>query len=923
MKRQKQLSRLITFGLALVVGLALPAAAQVSTGTIEINAVDEQGLPMPGVTGRVVNVDTGAQRASVTDVAGLIIVPALPPGEYNVGVVLDGFAPADRDVTIRIGQTARLVFTMKVQMSETITVTGEAPIVDVLKNDSSTNVTPEQIEDLPVPSREFERLAYIAPGTNRERGGYRFIENSVVVGAGGNASQTTFMVDGVELTDQALGLSRARFSMDAIREFRVVTARFDPEIGGSQGGALSVATKSGTNDIHGTVFGFYRGADLRSTGALEESNEEFQRYQVGFTLGGPITKDKMHYFVSFEQIGQDDVTLFRPGGLFVGDAEDIPDPADQTLALVSFDSQFSQSSTGFAKGVFEKYQMDNFRVGGVSAESHGQTLKRQNWNAILGWTKVIGDGDHVNELRIQGGSRFYEEPTNSDAMEEWFTSGTTLQIGTNTVGDLEGDGTYFEIRDTFHWHLTGNRSTHDLKMGGAWMHIDERSDIPVYQNGTMLYLTDDRSLPLAYVYGIGSANVKKKTDLFGVFINDDWRPLPNFTLSMGVRYDYDTQGNNPDFDASPLVGPRSVDSNNIQPRLGFNWDINNDGKNILRGGAGLFVGRYLLVPAFTELQQNGTTGRVIYQNVNGLIFGLPPAFWLDPNDPENTGLPAAASATILQDSLKAPETFQASLGFTHAIGGTGLYVDLEGIYAKGDDEIVVRDTNWGGNSNPVSLNPAWDQINTYGNYGRSEYYAAVLSLNGTIGPHIVTSSLTWTDKKNISDDFSPVFPYGYPSDPADIEAEYGRSRGAEDLRLVLSGIFRLPANFNLGATYIYGSGQPWNRIYGYDYNGDGKNSDRLPGVDRNSMDGPRYSQVNLRVSWTLGIKGGSGLEFIAEAFNLFNTVNYDVTSVDNAEFFTGPTLLDPSIPFTPNPSYGQYRATLDPLEIQLGVRWQF
>ncbi len=88
----------------------------------------------------------------------------------------------------------------------------------------------------------------------------------------------------------------------------------------------------------------------------------------------------------------------------------------------------------------------------------------------------------------------------------------------------------------------------------------------------MLYVTDTRDLPLVYVYGVGSADVKKKTDLFGVFINDDWRPLPNFTLSMGIRYDYDTQGNNPDFDASPLVGPRSVDSNNIQPRVGFNWD---------------------------------------------------------------------------------------------------------------------------------------------------------------------------------------------------------------------------------------------------------------------------------------------------------------------------------------------------------------
>ncbi len=352
--------------------------------------------------------------------------------------------------------------------------------------------------------------------------------------------------------------------------------------------------------------------------------------------------------------------------------------------------------------------------------------------------------------------------------------------------------------------------------------------------------------------------------------------------------------------------------------------MGNNGKNILRGGAGIFTGRYLLVPAFTELQQNGTTGRVIHQNFNGLLLGLPPAFWLDPNDPENTGVPLPASATLLEDSLKAPETIQASLGFTRALGNTGLYMDIEGIYAKGDNEITVRDTNWNGNDDPTRPNPYWNQINKYGNEGRSEYKAVVLGLNGTFGAgHLVTSSLTWTDKKNISDDFSPVFPYGYPSDPANMEAEFGRSRGADDLRLVMSGVFRLPLNFNLGATYIYGTGQPWNQIVAYDYNGDGKTSDRIPGVKRNDEDGPRFSQFNLRVSWTLELKGGTGLEFIAEAFNVFNTVNNDVTSVDNFIWLLGPTLANPDIPVVENPNYGQYRDALDPLEIQLGIRWQF
>ena len=191
----------------------------------------------------------------------------------------------------------------------------------------------------------------------------------------------------------------------------------------------------------------------------------------------------------------------------------------------------------------------------------------------------------------------------------------------------------------------------------------------------------------------------------------------------------------------------------------------------------------------------------------------------------------------------------------------------------------------------------------------------IASLNGTFGRgHMLTSSVTWMDKKNLSDDFSPVFPGGYPSDPADPEGEWGRSRGQEDYRIVLSGVFLLPANFTLGATWQYGSGQPWSPLLGYDANGDGKISDRAPGVERNSEDGPSFNSFSLRVTWSLPLGGAGDLDFIAEAFNLFNTVNYDVVTINNAQF------LQPEVP---NPNFGAYRSTLSPREIQLGLRYRF
>jgi hypothetical protein len=911
--------------LAAALAVVLPAAAQVNTGTVEVVTLDQQGASLPGVTVQVRNTDTGLQRIAVAGASGISSFAALPPGPYAVGADLEGFASiTGQQVVLRIGQTARLEFRMQVQVSETITVTAELPMVDVLKTDSSTNITPEQIENLPVADRQFERLAFITPGVQRERGTFRFIQDSPVVGAGGNASQTSIQVDGVDFTDQVNGLARARFSQDAIREFRVIASRFDSEIGGSQGGALSVVTKSGTNEVHGSVYGFYRDDSMRDKKEVDAEKTPYERYQVGATIGGPLARDKTHYFLALEYIDTADVTRFRPGGAFADLAADYDLPIQQTLASLSLDHQFGASANGFLKGMFEQYRLDNYRVGGVNDESNGQSLDRDNWNIVLGHTAVFGDGSRLNEARFQYGNRDFEEPLNSRDTEEWFSSGNTLKIGANTIGDLIGYGSYWELRDTFHLQASSDRTTHDWKFGGAVFYVEERSRIDTYQEGLMIYADDTRLFPLVYTYGRGSSDITTDTYILSGFIQDDWRVRPNFTLSLGLRYDYDTDGNNPDFADSPMVGPRGVDENNFQPRVGFSWDINNNGKSVLRGGAGIFVGRYLLVPSIQELQQNGTTGWFVQQNFNGLFLGLPPAYWLDPANPENTGIPLAPSVLLMEDNLKAPETWQASLGFTRRLGNSGLYFDLEGLYAKGDNEFYNLDTNWGGNDNPVRLDPAYSAINVRSNTGHSEYTAVVASLNGTFGAgHMLTSSVTWADKKNLSDDFTPQFPVGYPNDSADPEAEWGRSRSDERLHFVVSTVLNLPANFLISGTWQYGDGQPWNHLLGYDYNGDLFASDRPEGVARNSVDGPSFNELSLRLSWAAQLGGAAELELIAEVFNALNTTNWDVTSVVAGEFLSGPTLANPTLPYVPNVRFGEYLDTLRPREFQFGARLKF
>lgn len=903
---------------------ALPAVAQIDKATVEATVLDQSRAPLPGVTVTLARPETGFRSVEVTDSTGSARFGSLSPGAYTLDFALEGFASVkEQRLALLVGQNAKFAVSMQARSSETITVSADAEMVDVHKTDVSTNIVPEQIQSLPVADRDFQKLAFITPGVERERGTFRFINGGPVIGAGGNASQSTILVDGVDATDPALGLSRTRFSQDAIREFRVISNRFDTEVGGSSGGALSIVTKSGTNDTHGNVFGFFRDNSLRSKTALEQKKNDFSRRQFGFTIGGPIARDKTFYFASVEQINEKNVTLFRPGGKYASTAADLSHPFDQTLGFASLDQQFSNTQTGGIRGVYDRYNEKNFRVGGVADASYGQKLERRNWNFTGEHNWVLGS-DSSNEARGQVGSRRYFEPTNSSGVAEWFSNGNTLMTGGNILGDLLGSGRTWELRDTVHHHLVLGKSGHELKGGVSVQHINERLRIDTFQNGLFIYVTDDRSLPLGYLYGVGSSEVSTSTNLYGAFVEDSWHPVTNLVLNLGLRYDLDSNGNNSDGFRHPLVpNGRKRDTNNYQPRFAFSYDMGGNGANVLHGGAGRFTGRFLLVPALSELQGNGVTGRVSYTRLNGALFGIP-ALALDPKNPTTTGIALKPGITLLSPDLKSPESDQASLGWTTKLGGSRLFVDTEAIYVKGRNEITIRDVNFDPNGTPRRANKSYDQINTYTNDGRSKYQALIVALNGNLRKNdLVTASVTFADKKNISDDFSPDFPTGYPDNPANIGAEYGRARGAERYRAVLSGVFHAPWAVTVAPIFEYGSGQPWTHRLGYDFNGDGKNSDRPVGVGRNTEKGPSFKQLSLRLSKAIPVTNFGSFEAIAEGFNLTNAKNFDVASINSAEFLNGPTLANSKTAFVPNPNFGRYRATLPAREFQLGVRWVY
>src|SRR5215831_9361181 len=285
--------------LLIAASTALAQNAQI-TGTVK----DTTGGVMPGVTVTAKNNGTGLMRTEITDVGGNFRLVALLPGSYTVTAEIQGFTTQSLpNVILVIDQTATLELVMKpATVSENVTVTGESPIVDVTRSDVGTALTTQQIQDLPVAARRWIDMALLTPGSSQDAIRGQFYRGNVSIGAGvTNFYSTGNVVDGVNNTWVEQGETRQNFPMDAIDEFKVSTSSYKAEYGLATGGVVNVVTKTGTNDLHFSAFFFYRNAELTAKQYFQTVAPPYSRTQEGGSIGGPIIRDKIHYFITFER----------------------------------------------------------------------------------------------------------------------------------------------------------------------------------------------------------------------------------------------------------------------------------------------------------------------------------------------------------------------------------------------------------------------------------------------------------------------------------------------------------------------------------------------------------------------------------------------------------------------------------------------
>ena len=285
----------ILIALIALLASAVPAATQVALAELRGAVTDESGAALPGATITLTHVETGAVRTAVTSATGTYNLSALPVGTYKVTATLEGFKTIVQEgLRLAVGQSASASFTMKVAtLAETVTVTGESPLVETKQSDLPGRVEPKQVENLPLNGRNW--LDLVGAGSRARAA----TPANIQAGAAGS-DMAKYQMDGLDVSGQCCGGTNQSYSQENIAEFQVMTNRFDAEYGRVGGAVINAVTKSGTNQLRATGFGFLRDDKFDAPNFVHGRVSPFHESQVGLNGGGPILRDRAHFFGSYE-----------------------------------------------------------------------------------------------------------------------------------------------------------------------------------------------------------------------------------------------------------------------------------------------------------------------------------------------------------------------------------------------------------------------------------------------------------------------------------------------------------------------------------------------------------------------------------------------------------------------------------------------
>jgi TonB dependent receptor/Carboxypeptidase regulatory-like domain len=935
--------------------LAPMAFAQTGAGAIEGRITDADGSALPGVTVTVSNQATGFSRVGTSGAEGGYRFPGVPIGSYDVKFELSGFTTLTQaEVIVNVGSSRAVNVSLQVaSVEESITVTTEAPLIRTAPSVERV-VSQEELENLPLNGRQFANLAALAPGTGLTVNPDPTKPGQLTVALnGGGGRNINFQIDGGDNTDDTIGGALQNFNLEAVAEFKLQTQQYKAEYGRSSGGVLSVVTKSGTNDLGGVVFGYFRDESLNAKTETERRSgndkQPFDQKQYGVAVGGPIVRDKAHFFATFERLDRKRNYIVSTEGAFPqfdGTSVPIPFKDDLGTAKVTWDinaKQYLQVRFGYQKNA------DKYGASPLAAPTSLGTLTNKYSSLLMSHTAQLG-GDRLNEALFQYTK--FDNAISADSNDPLITYPGGFTTGQNGNTPQATRQTKYQFRDDFTWSTVLRGDRHDFKAGVNYIHEPTlEGDFTTGTAGQFTAAEDRIGSPITLYERFGGfSGQSTPVDQYSVYVQDDWQPSARLTVNVGLRYDY-WDGFDLDQRANPIWqvlstqtqynesylrdfqggkgGVLENDDDNFAPRLGFSWDVKGDGRHLVRGGYGTFfdfpyTNATILFPTGAVQSNYGVVYRV--QDDNGIRN--PDGSFFQPGQPlppnQIGGAEVGQPVEIASPTLATPYSDQISLAYSwQATPRFG--VNLEGFLIDYHDIPYRFRAN---PRDPATGRPRFTNIDPffrlwYGN-GRASYDGVNLSGRYRGDRFDIEGFYTYSKAEGNVLAGADEFRLTNANSQADVggprtrrdqsinplnptcDACFGPLNTDARHRVTVSGLYRAPWGITVGGVFRYRSALPYLEHANADLNGDGTVLDLAPGVTRvNTGRGFDNQQFDLRVAKTFKISA-VGIEVLGECFNVFNEKNPALPDrTGKANIFAG------------DPLQGEQR------QFQLGVRLTF
>ncbi len=893
----KKFLHLILIVAVVALGVSISFAQATSTGTVLGTAQDKTGAVITGAEVTLTSKATGSTRTVTTNTTGDFRFDQIAAGPYVVKITKTGFASYAQTFELLVNQTVTVAAALKPgQTSEVVEVTGDIQLIDQAKTSVSEQITPKEVAELPMLGRDAATLAYLVPGVKAADSYDPTKNRSAILSVNGQSGRNVNVtVNGVDNKDNTVGGTVMQLPLEAVEEFNISTQRFSAANGRSEGASINMVTKSGSNAYHGSVFSLFR--DVKFNADYKEPDGSklspaYSRQQFGGSIGGPVIKDKLFTFFAYERQREhtslpEDPTHYSDLLLLTGvgaqPASTIPTPFFDTRYNGRLDYVFTNSEKAYISYASQGNNSINDQADGTGDITNGNFTTNQLQIANLTVDSVLTP-TLVNQFTF--GFQYWNNNINTQYGKPLVTFASGTQFGTNVNVPQQSFQRKWQFKDdiskTVHNHTfkTGFDYIWEQALGGYFkfnvpIEVDFAVD-PTDLGSTPAQVAAAMAAPgniaaITYATGDPQTNVPGGTKQLGLYFQDDWKVSHRLTLNLGIRWDRDfnmvegsaisTSRTYQELLAASVYAPAfkplvartaKDDTKNFSPRIGFAYDITGKGKDIVRGGYGLYYGNiFQNIPIFMEQQHNATVFQAYAINAGDptIIPGFP-GVTIDQFSYTNANiakvianLPAPSSALLpgsegylIDPNYKNPVTEEFNVGFSHEINKVSS-LEVEYVHVLSLHENKTIDVNPLLPGDPAYLTsyrpldaafasanqPVLGGIRNQASIGRSQYDGFNFSYRQRLSHRFSLNAnytLAWARGYATN-------PYhSYPKDPFKPLAknDFGPLANDERHHITVSGIAELPWKFQLSPILQFGSARPYGVSSGTDYIGYGVSS---------------------------------------------------------------------------------------------------